>query len=161
VIGPSPTLADEFACIAATDSDDDMEVTVYNLAEALHDPQNAGFLRDDSLLFAVILTDEDTDDGHLARMVDIRQRLLDAVGGDPSRLLVLAIAGGMGTFEAPETTCMGVYGFAAPGRRVASIVRSFRERGLVQNICEGDLAATFIDVLDDVVSACAAYEPVG
>jgi len=161
LVGPSPTLADEFACIAATDSEDDMEVTVYNLAESLHDPQNAGFLRDDSLLFAVILTDEDTDDGHLARMVDIRQRMLDAVGGDPGRLLVLAIAGGMGTFEAPKTTCMGVYGFAAPGRRVASIVRSFRERGLVQNLCEGDLPATFIDVLDDVVSACEAYEPVG
>jgi hypothetical protein len=107
----------------------------------------------------VILTDEDTDDGDLARMVEIRQRMLDAVGGDLGRLLVLAIAGGMGTFEAPETTCLGVYGYAAPGRRIASIVRSFRERGLFQNLCEGDLPATFIDVLDDVVSACRPTSP--
>lgn len=161
IVGPSPTFADEFACIAATDSKDDSEVTVYNLAEALHDPQNAGFLRDDSLLFAVVLTDEDTGDGHLARMVDIRRRLLAAVGDDPGRLLVLAIAGGMGTFEEPKTTCHGVYGAASPGRRVASIVRSFRERGLFQNLCEGDIPSTFVDVLDDVVSACVAYEPVG
>lgn len=161
IVGPSPSFAEDFACIAATDSKDDTEVTVYNLSEALHDPANAGFLRDDSLLFAVILTDEDTDDGDLARMVEIRQSILDAVGGDLGRVLVLAIAGGMGTFEAPETTCLGVYGYASPGRRIASIVRSFRERGLFQNLCEGDIPATFIDVLDDVVSACEAYEPVG
>lgn len=161
LVGPSASLADEFACIAATNDDLNEEVTVYNLAEALHDPVNAGFLRDDSLLFAVILTDEDTDDGHLARMVDIRRRILDAVGGDLNRVVVLAIAGGMGTFEAPETTCGGLYGFAAPGRRIASIVRSFRERGLYQNLCEGDIPSTFVSVLDDVVSACEAYEPVG
>jgi len=161
IVGPSPTFEQDFACIAATDSTDDTEVTVYNLSEALHDPANAGFLRDDSLLFAVILTDEDTDDGDLARMVEIRQRILDAVGGDMSRVLVLAIAGGMGTFEEPKTTCLGTYGYASPGRRIASIVRSFRERGLFQDLCEGDLPATFVSVLDDVVSACQAYEPVG
>lgn len=161
IVGPSPTFADDFACIAATDSNDDVEVTVYNLSEALHDPANLGFLRDDSLLFAVILTDEDTDDGDLARMVEIRQSILDAVGGDMSRVLVLAIAGGMGTFEMPETTCLGAYGYASPGRRIASIVRSFRERGLFQNLCEGDIPATFVSVLDDVVSACQAYDPVG
>jgi hypothetical protein len=161
LVGPSPTFAEQFACIAATASADDAEVTVYNLAQSLHDPMNAGFLRDDSLVLAVVLTDEDTDDGHLARMVEIRQKLVDAVGGDEDRLIVLAIAGGMGTFEAPKTTCQGVYGGASPGRRVASIVRSFRERGLFQNLCEGDLPATFVAILDDVVSACAAYEPVG
>lgn len=161
IVAPAPGFADAFACIAATDDDLNEEVTVYNLAEALHDPVNAGFLRDDSLLFAVILTDEDTDDAHLARMVDIRGRILEAVDGDLSRVVVLAIAGGMGTFEAPETTCKGVYGYAAPGRRIASIVRSFRERGHFQDLCEGDIPLTFVDILDDVVSACEAYEPVG
>jgi hypothetical protein len=159
LVGPSPTLAQDFACIAAT-ADDTYEVTAYNTAEALHDPVNAGFLRDDSLVFVVMMTDEDTDDAHLARMVEIRQRMLDAVGGDLSRLVVLGIAGGQGTFEAPQTTCSGVYGKAAPGRRLASIVYSLRDRGRMQNICEGDLASTFADVIDDVVSACEAYDPV-
>lgn len=158
LVGPSPTLTDEFACVAATLSGTE-EMTYYNLAEALHDPANAGFLRDDSLLIVVILTDEDTYDFVLSTMVLIRQRILDAVGGDMSRLVVLAIAGGQGVFEMPETVCQGVYGDAAPGRRIISITRGFRERGLFQNICQGDLAATFNDVLDDVVSACQQFEP--
>lgn len=159
LVGPSPTLADDFACIAATRSGTE-EVTYHNIAEALHDPENAGFLRDDSLVFLVILTDEDTYDFVFTTTVAIRQRIVDAVGGDLSRLVVLAIAGGQGVFEMPETVCHGVYGGAAPGRRIISITRGFRERGLFQNICQGDLAATFSAVLDDVVSACAQFEPV-
>ncbi|HEY8375113.1 MAG TPA: hypothetical protein VIK91_01435 [Nannocystis sp.] len=159
LVGPSPTLAADFACIAATASGTE-EMTYLNVAEALHNPANAGFLRDDSLLFIVILTDEDTYDFVYASMVDIRRRILDAVGGDLERLVVLAIAGGQGVFEMPATICEGVYGGAAPGRRIISITRGFRERGLFQDICEGDLAATFHDVLDDVVSACAAFDPV-
>ena len=91
--------------------------------------------------------------------VAIRQRIVDAVGGDLDRLVVLAIAGGQGVFEMPETVCQGVYGDAAPGRRIITITRGFRERGLFQNICKGDLAATFSGVLDDVVSACAQFNP--
>lgn len=159
LVGPSPTLADEFACVAATRSGTE-EMTYYNLAEALHDPANAGFLRDDSLLIIVILTDEDTYDFVLSTMVAIRQRILDAVGGDLQRLVVLAIAGGQGVFEMPATVCHGVYGDAAPGRRIISITRSFRERGLFHNICEGDLASTFSAVLGDIVSACAQFTPV-
>lgn len=159
LVGPSPTLADEFACVAATRSGTE-EMTYYNLAEALHDPANAGFLRDDSLLIIVILTDEDTYDFVLSPMIEIRRRILDAVGGDLERLVVLAIAGGQGVFEMPATVCHGVYGDAAPGRRIISITRGFRERGLFQNICEGDLAATFSGVLDDIVSACAQFNPV-
>jgi hypothetical protein len=159
LVGPSPTLAADFACIAATRSGTD-EVTAYNTAEALHNPANAGFLREDSLVFAVLLTDEDTYDFNIARMVDIRARLLSAVGDDLDRLIVLGIAGGQGVFEAPETICEGPYGKAVPARRIASIVASLRERGRMQNICKGDLASTFKDVLGDVVSACLAYDPV-
>jgi hypothetical protein len=158
LVGPSPTLAEDFACIAATRSGTD-EVTAYNTAEALHNPANAGFLRDDSLVFAVMLTDEDTYDHNIARMVDIRARLLEAVNGDLDRLIVLGIAGGQGVFEAPETICEGPYGLAVPARRMASIVASLRERGRMQNICGGDLSASFAAVLGDVVSACLAYNP--
>ena len=93
-------------------------------------------------------------------MREIRQKLLAAVDDDLNRLVVLAIAGGQGVFEMPETTCEGVYGLAVPGRRIISITRSFRERGLFQNICEGDLAKTFTAALSSVVSACEAFAPV-
>ena len=42
---------------------------------------------------------------------------------------------------------------------MASIVASLRERGRMQNICGGDLSASFAAVLGDVVSACLAYNP--
>ena len=159
LVGPSPTLAADFECIAATKSGT-LELTAYNTAEALHDPNNAGFLRDDSLVVIVIITDEDTHDHDLATMVEIRQRMLAAVDDRLDRLVVLAIAAGAGVFEAPQSVCGGPYGNAAPARRIASIVASFRERGIFQPICEGDLATSFTTVLDDVVSACEDYDPV-
>lgn len=159
LVGPSPTLAADFECIAATRSGTE-EVTYLNAAQALGDPVNAGFLRDDSLVFVVLLTDEDTYDHIYTTMGAIRAELLAAVGGDLERLVVLAIAGGQGVFEMPATLCEGVYGQAVPGRRIISITRSFRERGLVQDICAGDLAETFADALGAVVSACEAFAPV-
>lgn len=159
LVGPSPTLAADFECIAATKSGT-LEVTAFNTAEALHDPENAGFLRDDSLLFVVILTDEDTHDQDLSTMVDIRRRMLSAVDDRLDRLVVLGIAAGAGVFEDPKSVCGGPYGNAAPARRLASIVASFRERGSFQNICDGDLASKFSDELAAVVSACKDYDPV-
>ena len=159
LVGPSPTLAADFECIAATKSGT-VEVTAYNTAEALHDPANAGFLRDDSLVFVVIITDEETHDNKLATMVELRERMLAAVDDRLDRLVVLAVAAGAGVFEAPTSVCEGPYGKAAPARRLASIVASFRERGIFQNICDGDLATSFTAVLDDVVSACNDYDPV-
>lgn len=159
IVGPNPQLAELFACIGATRSGVD-EYTTYNGAEALHNPDNAGFLRDDSLLFVVILTDEDTLDYFEATRIEIRQRYLEAVADDPRRFIILAVLGDQGVFEMPKTTCHGPYGSAVPGRRLTSIVRSFRERGHTQDLCEGSMAETFQGILGDVVSACEAVSPV-
>lgn len=159
IVGPSPLLEEQFACIGATRSGVD-EHTALNGALALLDPANEGFLRDDSLLFVVMITDEDTQDYVKAWMVEIHDLYMEAVGGDASRLLMLAIIGDQGVFEMPKTLCTGPYGTAAPGRRITSIVRSFGERGLTQDICAGSMAATFAGVLDDVVSACEAVTPI-
>ncbi|MEM6295688.1 MAG: hypothetical protein AAGA54_30725 [Myxococcota bacterium] len=160
VVAPSPDLEDDFACIAATAASSTLETTSRNAAEALNDPANAGFLRDDSVLFVVMLTDEDTL-GLGATRVQEHQLLLQAVGGDRSRLVMLSIAGDPGVFEAPKTTCNGTYGNAAPGRRLDSIVRSFGDQGITSDICDGDLAQTFDDALDDLVQACVSFVPEG
>ncbi|MEZ4448102.1 MAG: hypothetical protein R3B09_01400 [Nannocystaceae bacterium] len=159
LVGPSPALAEQFECIGATRSGVD-EFSALNGALALHDPENAGFLRDDSLLFVVLLTDEDTQDYVEATMTEIRELYLDAVGGDPLRLIVLAIIGDQGVFEMPRTKCNGPYGAAVPGRRITSIVNSFRDRGHTQDLCAGSMAETFEAILGDVVSACEAINPV-
>ncbi|MEZ4381030.1 MAG: hypothetical protein R3A79_06760 [Nannocystaceae bacterium] len=160
IVGPSPELAERFACIGATKAESIEEHTALSGALALHDPANAGFLRDDSLLFVVLITDEDTQDFSVATRVAIHDAYLEAVGGDPSRLIVLAIAGDQGVFEMPKTICMGPYGGAAPGRRLTSIVRSFAERGHTQDICAGSMTSTFEAILDDVVSACQTVTPI-
>jgi hypothetical protein len=161
IVGPSPTLEEDFACIAATSSADTVETTVYNAAEALHDPANTGFLRDDSVLVIVMLTDEDTWDHDIATRIEIRNRILDAVGGDLGRIVVLGIAGDQGVFEDPKSICYGPYGGAAPGRRISSIVYSFRDQGIMQDICAEDLAAAFAAALGNVVETCEQFEPEG
>jgi hypothetical protein len=159
IVGPTPDLVAQFSCIAATRGSAD-EYTAWNAAMALQDPANIGFLREDSIVLVVMLTDEDTQEiaaGHT--QVDVREGLLAAVGGDLRRLVVMAIVADQGTYEAPKTTCNGVYGTAAPGRRVASSVMSLRERGRLQDLCLGDLAGGFTDLLGDVVDACNSFVP--
>lgn len=160
IVAPSDDLEAQFACLAATAAGSTLETTSRNAAEALTAAENAGFLRDDSVVFVVMLTDEDTL-GLGATRVQEHELLLSAVGGDRSRLVVLAIAGDPGVFEAPKTTCAGPYGTASPGRRLDSVVRTFGDRGITSDICAGDLAQTFEDALGDLVQACVSFVPEG
>jgi hypothetical protein len=160
IVGPSPTLADDFACIASTKSGITTEHTAANAAGALTHPANAGFLRDDAVLVVVMLTDEDEQSFDLSR-VEIRDTILGAVDDRLERVVVLSIAGDPGVFEMPKTTCVGTYGNAAPGRRLADITRSFRDQGIVQDICAGDLAQAFTAALADVIDTCENFTPEG
>ena len=160
VSAPSPGFAEQFACIGATRAISTDETTVRNAIEALENPANAGFVREDSLLFVVLLTDEDTQDFDTA-MSEMHERLLAVVGGEAERLVVLAITGDPGLFELPLTTCSGPYGTATPGRRINSILSTFQDRGLMQDICGGDLASRFAEVLDDIVDSCLDWHPEG
>ncbi|MBL4683642.1 MAG: hypothetical protein JKY37_03555 [Nannocystaceae bacterium] len=159
IVGPNPDLQAQFACLAATLANT-QETTAVNAAAALHHPANAGFLREDSVLFIVMLTDEDTQGLDVPR-AEVHRQIMDAVGGSLARVVVLSIAGDPGTFESPKTVCQGPYGGASPGRRLTSIVRTFRDHGLTQDICGGDLAAVFDTALADVVDACLDFHPEG
>lgn len=160
IVAPTPDLEEQFACVAATMASSTLESTSRNAGEALTAAENVGFLRDDSVVFVVMLTDEDTL-GLGATRVDEHELLLSAVGGDRSRLVVSAIAGDPGVFEAPRTTCLGPYGTATPGRRLDSVVRTFGDAGVRSSICEGDLAQTFEDTLGELVQACVSFVPEG
>lgn len=160
ITAPSLDLTAQFQCLGATEAAAFEEYTAENAAHALEHPSNAGFLRKDSVLLVVLLTDEDTQ-GYEYSRVEIHEAILDAVGGDRDRLLVLGIAGDQGVFEAPETTCWGPYGNATPGRRLSSIVSTFRDQGRTQDICAGDFAAVFEQALEDVVNVCENFHPEG
>jgi hypothetical protein len=153
--GPSATLQQDFACLGATAASDIYETTGLNAALALSPDNNPGFVRDDSLVVVLLVTDEDTQSAAVTRM-EIRQRMLDAVGGDLSRLVVAAVLGDQGVFEMPKTTCSGPYGTASPGRRLTSIVRSFRDRGVTKDMCRDDGIAAALDEIASVIEgACA------
>jgi len=156
LIGPSETLEEDFTCIAATRSGTS-ETPLDNAAKTLMDPENAGFLRDDSLVIVVILTDEDTNDFNKTRLA-LRSQLIDAVDGDLKRLYLLGIAGGQGVYEAPTSLCEGPYGGAVPARRLADVAYSLLGRGDIQNICEGSISEAFEQLLEDIESICV---PVG
>ncbi len=160
IVAPSPTLQEDFACLAATTASSTLETTSRNAAEALTVADNAGFLRDDSVVFVVMLTDEDTL-GLGATRVQEHELLLSAVGGDRDRIVMLAIAGDPGVFEAPKTTCVGPYGTASPGRRLGAVVASFGVAGTTSDICAGDLAQSLDDALGDLVQACVSFVPEG
>lgn len=156
---PSDTFAEDFECIAATLAESTTETTMENAGAALNEPQNGDFLRDDSVVLVVMLTDEDTY-GDLTR-VEQRQAVLEAVDGRLDRLLVLSFNGDQGVFEMPKTTCEGPYGKAVPGRRLTSIVYSYRQQGIVRDLCDGTLGESFESVLDEVVRTCEQYDPEG
>ncbi len=160
IVAPGDDLEAQFACVAATTATSTLETTSRNAAEALTAPANADFLREDSVVLVVMLTDEDTLGLGATRVLE-HELLLSAVGGDRSRLVVLAIAGDPGVFEAPKTTCAGPYGTASPGRRLSSVVRTFGERGITSDICAGDLAQTFDEALEGLVAACVSFVPEG
>jgi hypothetical protein len=159
IVGPADDLEQKFACIASTAQTEIQETTVYNAGAALANPVNEGFLRDDSILLVVFLTDEDTQSE--TTLVEQRQALLDAVGDRLDRILVFGIAGDQGVFEMPKTTCHGAYGAAVPGRKLTSILYSFRDQGVFHNLCDGTLGDAFEQVLDDVVRTCEQYQPEG
>ncbi len=151
--GPSDSLVEDFACLAATSTNTSEEYTAANSALALLDEANAGFVRDDSLVFVVILTDEDTWEQQPTRM-QTRANLLEAVGGDLDRLLVLAIVPHPGLYEAPQQTCEGVYGEGASAGRIHSIVRSLGDRGIVEDICDGSIEEAFNSILQTITVVC-------
>ncbi len=155
IVGPSETLEQDFACIAATQSGTH-ETPLDNAAKALTDPENAGFLREDSLVIIVIVTDEDSNDYDKTRLA-LREQLVAAVG-DLKRMYVLGIAGGQGIYEAPKSICSGPYGEAVPARRLADVTSSLLGRGDVQNLCEGSVATAFEALLEGIESICV---PVG
>ena len=161
LVAPSPTFAEDFACVAATKANTD-EYTAQNAAEALAKAKSVGFLRDDSVVFVVMLTDEDTQEWLAGTTrTEVRAALLDAVGGRLDRLYVHAVLGDPGTFEAPKTVCGGPYGTAVPARRLTDIVWSLREQGSTSDVCAGDLAGAFAAILDDVVRTCESFVPEG
>jgi hypothetical protein len=172
----SPDLVAEFACVTdfapdgfgaapdecldSGDFKDDDEQAAWTSAQAIGPPAlmgaNAGFVRDDALLFVVAITDEDESLVDVDSADAIYDAIVAAKGGDVSRVVFLGVAG--------ASDCDGAYGSAEQADTMAAVVERFAMdgRGAFWDICQGELEQAFLAAIADFVDpACEEFTPVG
>jgi hypothetical protein len=174
MVSTSPALAAEFSCATelpfmagwsggndnCSDSADDDEqpglTTATVVSPPFVDDANAGFVRPDAVLMAVAITDEDEQLVDAGNVQEIYDMLVDAKGGDATRVAFLGIAGG--------SNCDGAYGSAQNATDAQALAALFEaaDRGMFWDLCQGQLELAFETFISTVVDeACAEFEPEG
>lgn len=141
-----------------------------SVSEPLAQQVNAGFVREDAVLFVMTISDEDDEvfvDGMLEKnppmedvieqMTDIHDRLLAAKGGDPAKVVFLGIGAG-------SEGCVGPYGETIREAEHIKYLASLFEadgQGLFWDLCEGNLEDAILEALVIVDEACDEWVPVG
>lgn len=160
----SSDMAGEFACVGdiylqdqqcSGDNDDEQPASAIaaSLERPMAEGDNRGFRRDDALLIAVAITDEDEQPtGNATSMQEVYSRLVGSVG-DPRRMVFLGIAGGR--------NCNGAYGEADGASRMQNLVDRFaaNERGVFWDLCEGRLEDGLEEAFRVIERACEELPP--
>jgi hypothetical protein len=186
----NPPLWEDLACIADVGTDGSAHEEPMAAAVAALTTQsepgmpNEGFLREDSLLFIVFVTDEDDCSGisgvdesepgiecllredELSSITDTHDALLELRGGDVNRISVAVIAG----FPLDETwqpgdpvdqlralrqvddgeplpTCETATARACAAPRLAELVYSFGNNGILESVCRADWTQVLLAIL--------------
>lgn len=126
------------------------------------DPKNAGpgrcnegFLREEGLLVAVIISDEDAiyEDGGPEQW---RERLLKIKGGDEKKVVIVSIVVPKDNMCGPSDT-MAVF-----GDKIIEFTRSFSNRGFVGDVCSPSYTDIFSKAVGIIDFACGELvEPAG
>jgi hypothetical protein len=148
--GPSDTLKTEFNCIGRLPCQEDInheEETLQAGLEALEDPFNHGFVRDEALLFVIFISDED--DHSEMTNENIRQGLLDVKQGNQDYVYMAAMAG------AAANTCESeFFGEAKPTPRIIDFAELFGDHGRHFNMCETSAASALAAMVTMLTEAC-------
>jgi hypothetical protein len=157
----SPRLADEFRCVSDIDpalsacsGENDDEQPASSIAAALEATDlNPGFLRENSLLVSIAITDEDEQPTPDQSAQGVHDRLVALKGGDIQRITFLGIGG--------ATDCEGVYGEAREASKLKATTSLFanEERGLFVDLCEGRLEDGLSEIITIIDQACDQYCP--
>jgi len=135
---------DEQPALAAAES-----VSAVNLAGV-----NAGFVRDDAILFVVTITDEDEELADVGSAQEIYNRIIAAKGGDVSSVVYMGVAG--------NSICNGPYGTALDAvvsKQVASLFAA-QGQGLFWDLCQGSLEDAFQTAISTIVDdTCERFTP--
>ena len=138
--------------------DNDDEQPANTAADAVSQPavaaQNAGFVRNDAVLFIVAITDEDEQPVPDQSAQQIYDKLV-AAKGSIDNVVFLGIGGG--------SDCEGPYGTADDAQKLREVSELFaaQEHGLFWDLCQGDLEMAFAAGLEIVDAVCIAFEPPG
>jgi hypothetical protein len=155
----------EFACFGdifqgdqECSGDNDDEQPANTAADAVSEParsnQNAGFVRDDAVLFVVAITDEDEQPVPDQSAQEIMDKIV-AAKGTVNNVVFLGIGGG--------SDCEGPYGSAEDADRLREVSMLFAaaNRGVFWDLCQGNLEMAFQAALEVVDSACIEFDPPG
>jgi len=172
MVSDSPNLVEEFMCIGdmyaendpaystvsdCTGDNSDNEApghTIASMLEAAEGGGLGGFLRTNSLVVLVPLTDEDEDqpDNYGFTPREIYDRIVASVG-DPRRVFFLAIAG--------ASNCDGVYGHAENAIKLKETAGYFSAtgNGAFWDLCGGSLEDGLDEALSLIRRACENLPP--
>jgi hypothetical protein len=147
-------LAADFSALADVGTDGSgfeqpLRAAQWSVKERLADKTNGMFLRENSLLAFVLITDEE--DGSLQGLgVDLPVgdviKTFDQVTGDRSRWASWVIAG--------ETDCTSALGDATEAARLKDFVKQTGKNATFSSICAGNLDKGLEDALNTFTSAC-------
>lgn len=170
MVSTSPDLLGEYQCATEfttagfmgqedlCSGDNDDEQPSNTAADAVSAPaamaENAGFVRDDAILFIVAITDEDEQPTPARTAQEIADTII-AAKGTIDNVVFLGIGG--------DSECEGPYGGAeeADLLREVALIFAASNRGLFWDLCDGDLEGAFAAALQIVDGACEDFEPVG
>jgi hypothetical protein len=170
MVSTSPDLLGEYGCVTelskngwmgmpdgCSGSNDD-EQPANTAADVVSEPavsmQNAGFVRNDAVLFIVAITDEDEKPVPAATAQEVADKIV-AAKGTIDNVVFLGIGG--------AADCEGPYGGADDAAFLREITTIFvdADRGLFWDLCQGDLEGAFQAALATIDSACEDFVPVG
>ncbi|MCP4445349.1 MAG: hypothetical protein GY811_08400 [Myxococcales bacterium] len=162
-----------FSCVADVGiGGPTLEMPLYTtqlaLGDRMNDGTNSGFLREDSLLAVVILTDEDdcsrTDNGFTivsdrcgssnpdflppSNTIDF----LDSLTGARGRWATAVIAG--------PSSCTSSFGDASHAENLQQFVAETGENAVFSSICDGDLTTALADAVGTFDAACRGLDPI-
>jgi hypothetical protein len=172
MVSSSPTLGAEFTCVGDTQvsnfgaiadacsGDEDDESPAGAAAAAVTFPaamnENAGFLRDDAVLFVIAVTNED--EGGSPSFINpqaLHDALVAAKGGEVNNVVFLGIAG--------SELCLAYGAITAPAPQMEALAGLFAadNRGVFYDLCSENVGPAFDMAIELVDSACDNFVPEG
>ena len=160
-IGPQKA----FQCIALVgDGGCGVESPLESAKRALdgHLNENSGFLRQNSVLAVIFITDEDdsANDGSKGTVDGWKASLIAAKKGDETALVVLGL---FGDGDKPDGICPPFdpdnSTGAEPSPRLRQFVDSFGERGVAGSVCADSYKDFFMEAVGIIDSTCDGFVP--